>query len=175
MTEAAEKRPVVRLETSLGPIKIELWPDKAPITVDNFLTYVREGFYDGLLFHRVVPFFIVQTGGFEPGMVYRQPTHPPIENEAKDGEKNKRGTVAMARAYPINSAAAQFFINLVDNPAFDHRSLAPQEYGYAVFGKVIEGMGTVERMASFKTTTRAQHRNVPVEDIVLVRALVEEE
>ena len=175
MTDSTIKYPVVRFETSMGPIKVELWPDKAPITVANFLTYVKEGFYDGLIFHRTVSMFVVQTGGFEPGMVYRTPTHPTIENEAKNGVQNKRGTLAMARAYPINSAAAQFFINVVDNPKLDHKGPAPHEYGYAVFGKVTEGMSTVERMTMVKTTTRVQHRNVPVEDIVIIRAIVEEE
>jgi len=175
MAETTGKNPVVRLETTMGPIKVELWPDKAPITVANFLTYVKEGFYDGLLFHRVVPMFIVQTGGFEPGMVYRSPTHPPIDNEANNGEKNKRGTLAMARAFPIKSGAAQFFINMVDNPKLDHHGPQPQEYGYAVFGKVIEGFGNVERMNTVKLTVRENHKDVPLDDIVLIRATVEQE
>ena len=155
--------------------KVELWPDKAPITVANFLTYVKEGFYDGLIFHRATPMFMVQTGGFEPGMVYRPPTHPPIDNEAANGEKNKLGTLAMARAFPIKSAAAQFFINLVDNPKLDHKGPEPQNYGYAVFGQVIEGMGTVERMTTVKLTVRENHKDVPLEDIKLIRAIVEQE
>ncbi|MBW1917632.1 MAG: peptidylprolyl isomerase [Deltaproteobacteria bacterium] len=175
MTETTGTNPVVRLETTMGPIKAELWPDKAPITVANFLTYVKEGFYDGLIFHRATPMFMVQTGGFEPGMVYRPPTHPPIDNEAANGEKNKRGTLAMARAFPIKSAAAQFFINLVDNPKLDHKGPEPQNYGYAVFGQVIEGMGTVERMTTVKLTVRENHKDVPLEDIKLIRAIVEQE
>lgn len=175
MTEPTAKRPVVRFETTMGPIKMELWSDKAPITVDNFLTYVKEGFYDGLIIHRVVSMFVVQTGGFEPNMVYRPPTHPTIANEAKNGEQNKRGALAMARAYPIDSAAAQFFINVVDNPKLDHKGPNPQEYGYAVFGKVIEGMSTVERMTMVKTRILEQHRNVPAEDITIIRAIVEAE
>ncbi len=174
MTEPGRKLPVVRLETSLGNVRIELRPDKAPITVDNFLTYVKEGFYDGLIFHRVVSNFVVQTGGFEPGMVYREPTHPPIKNEADNGLKNVRGAVAMARAYPINSAAAQFFINMVDNPRLDHHGPEPVEFGYAVFGQVIEGMEVLEKMALIPVTVMAQHQNVPVRDIIIARAVVEE-
>ncbi|MBW1992193.1 MAG: peptidylprolyl isomerase [Deltaproteobacteria bacterium] len=174
MTGQNQKRPVVRLETTLGTIRIELRPDKAPITVDNFLTYVKEGFYDGLIFHRVVPNFIIQTGGFEPGMVYRQPTHPTIKNEADNGLKNQRGAVAMARAYPIDSAAAQFFINLADNPRLDHRGPDPVDFGYAVFGQVIEGMEVLEKMGFIPTGIRAQHHDVPVRDIILTRAVLEE-
>jgi|UniRef100_A0A7C3SI60 cyclophilin family peptidyl-prolyl cis-trans isomerase len=174
MSEQSGKFPVVRLETSLGTVKIALRPDKAPITVNNFLTYVKEGFYDGLIFHRVVSNFIVQTGGFEPGMVYRTPTHPPIKNEADNGLKNVRGAVAMARAYPIDSAAAQFFINLVDNPRLDHYGPEPAEFGYAVFGQVVEGMEVLEKMAFFPVTVQAQHQNVPVQDIIIVKAVLEE-
>lgn len=174
MTEASRKFSVVRLETSLGAVRIELRPDKAPITVENFLTYVKEGFYDGLIFHRVVPNFVVQTGGFEPGMVYREPTHPPIRNEADNGLKNVRGAVAMARAYPINSAAAQFFINMADNPRLDHHGPEPAEFGYAVFGRVIEGMEILEKMTFMPVTATAQHLNVPVQDILIIKALVEE-
>lgn len=173
MSSTPKANPVVRLETSLGPIRVALWPDVAPITVQNFLTYVQEGFYDGLLLHRVVPYFVVQGGGFEPGMVYRAPTHPPIKNEAASGQKNRRGTMAMARAYPVDSAAAQFFINLVDNPSLDHRSSDPREYGYAVFGEVLEGMDLAEKMAMALTETRAGHSQVPREDMVIKRAVVE--
>jgi cyclophilin family peptidyl-prolyl cis-trans isomerase len=168
------KNPTVTFTTSMGTLKIELWPDKAPVTVENFLAYVREGFYDGLIFHRVIPYFVVQAGGFEPGMVYRDPTHPTIKNEADNGEKNTKATLSMARAYPINSAATQFFINLQDNTALDHRGSAPPEFGYAVFGKVIEGIEAVEKMAVVKTGNRGQHQNVPVEDIVITRAQIDE-
>ena len=172
MPPASTANPVVDLDTSLGLIRVELWPDAAPITVKNFLTYVQEGFYDGLIFHRVVPYFIVQAGGFQPGMGYRAPTHPTIKNEAKNGPKNRRGTIAMARAYPVDSAAAQFFINVVDNPALDHQSDEPREYGYTVFGQVIVGMHIVEMMSTLPTETRAGHQNVPKKDILLQRALV---
>jgi len=175
MTEQSQQQhPVVRLETSMGTVKIELRPDKAPVTVKNFLTYVNEGFYDGLIFHRVVPNFVIQAGGFEPGMVYREPTHPPIKNEADNGLKNQRGTVAMARAYPIDSAAAQFFINMVDNPRLDHHGPEPVEFGYAVFGRVIEGMDVLEKMAFIPTGMQSQHQNVPMRDIIITKATVEE-
>ncbi len=173
MSLTPEVNPVVHLETSLGLISLELWPEAAPLTAENFLTYVNEGFYDGLIFHRVVPMFVVQGGGFEPGMVYHAPTHPTIANEAANGQKNRRGTVAMARAYPINSAAAQFFINVVDNPQLDHKGLDPREYGYAVFGQVKAGMHFVEMMSTLPTETRAAHQNVPQNDILMKRAWVE--
>ncbi len=174
MSEQSQQYPVVRLETSLGTIRIELWPDKAPITANNFLTYVQDGFYDGLIFHRVVSNFIVQAGGFEPGMVYREPTHPPIKNEADNGLKNQRGAIAMARAYPIDSAAAQFFINMVDNPRLDHHGPEPVEFGYAVFGKVVEGMDVLDKMAFIPVGMQAQHHNVPARDIIITKAAVEE-
>ncbi len=170
MTESPAQRPQVNLETSLGLIVIELWPEAAPVTVENFLTYVQEGFYDGLIFHRVVPGFVAQAGGFEPGMVYRQPTHPPIKNEAANGKPNRGGTLAMARAYPIDSAAAQFFINLADNPALNHRGDDPPSYGYAVFGRVVAGMEVVEAMAEIPRESRGQHRDVPARDVVIERA-----
>jgi cyclophilin family peptidyl-prolyl cis-trans isomerase len=172
MSQTPKANPVVHLETSRGRISLELWPEAAPVTVENFLTYVREGFYDGLIFHRVVPMFVVQAGGFEPGMVYRTPTHPTIVNEAANGQKNRQGTVAMARAYPINSAAAQFFINVVDNPKLDHKGPDPREYGYAVFGQVKEGMHLVEIMSMLPHETREGHHNVPQEDVLIKRAWV---
>jgi cyclophilin family peptidyl-prolyl cis-trans isomerase len=172
MSQNPKAKPVVHLETSRGRISLELWPEVAPITVENFLTYVREGFYDGLIFHRVVPMFVVQAGGFEPGMVYRSPTHPTIANEAANGQKNRRGTVAMARALPIDSAAAQFFFNVVDNPQLDHKGSDPREYGYAVFGQVKEGMPVVETMSMLPRETRAGHSNVPQEDVLIERAWV---
>lgn len=175
MPEDKPHYPIVVLETTMGTIKLELWPDKAPITVENFLTYVREGFYDGLIFHRAVQNFVVQTGGYEPGMVYRQPTHPPIKNEADNGLQNKRGTIAMARAYPINSAAAQFFINLADNPKLDHKGPEPVNFGYAVFGRVISGLHLLEILASKPVTVREQHQNVPYEEEVILKAYVEGE
>jgi cyclophilin family peptidyl-prolyl cis-trans isomerase len=174
MVEQNRQNPVVRLETTMGTIRIELWLDKAPITVQNFLTYVNEGFYDGLIFHRLMSNFIVQTGGFEPGMVYREPTHPTIKNEAAKGLNNRYGTIAMARAYPIDSAAAQFFINLVDNPKLDHHGTDPVTFGYAVFGQVIEGMDVLQKMSFIPVGMQGQHHNVPTRDIIITKAAVEE-
>ena len=175
MTKPVAKNPVVLLETTLGDIKLELNPDKAPVTVSNFLTYVREGFYDGLIFHRIISTAMVQTGGFKPDMIYQEPTHPAIVNEAQNGLFNERGAIAMARAYPIDSAAAQFFINVVDNPELDHKGTTPQDFGYAVFGRVIDGMGVVDKMTWIPTGPEGEHRNVPQENIVILKASVLED
>jgi len=169
------KNPEVILETSLGFIKLELFPDKAPATVADFLTYVREGFYDGVIFHRIISNAIVQGGGFRPGMVLQEPTHPAIVNEANNGLVNERGAIAMARAYPVDSAATQFFINVVDNPSLDHRGADPLEFGYAVFGRVVEGMDVVEKMTWMPTGPVGDHRNVPQENITILKASVVEE
>jgi len=174
MTQTA-KNPEVILETTLGFIKLELFPDKAPVTVANFLTYVREGFYDGLLFHRIISNAIVQGGGFGLDLVYREPTHPAIVNEAKNGLKNERGAVAMARAFPVDSAATQFFINVVDNPALDYRGDDSLEFGYAVFGRVAEGMEVVDKMTWMPTCPVGDHRNVPQENIIILKASVVED
>jgi len=169
------KNPLVALETTLGTIKLELFPQEAPVTVANFLEYVKEGFYDGLIFHRIISNAIVQAGGFTPGLEYRAPTRPPIINEAKNGLKNVRGTVAMARAYPINSACTQFFINVVDNTRLDHHGDDPRDYGYAVFGQVVEGMFVVDQMTWIPTGRRGDLQNVPETDIVILKARVLEE
>jgi cyclophilin family peptidyl-prolyl cis-trans isomerase len=175
MSQPVAQNPTVLLETTLGDIKLELYPDQAPVTVANFLTYVREGFYDGIIFHRIISNAIVQAGGFKPGLSYQEPTHPAIVNEAQNGLKNERGAVAMARAYPIDSAAAQFFINVVDNPELDHKGPEPQNFGYAVFGRVIDGMGVVEKMTWIPTGPVGEHRNVPQENIIILKAQVLEE
>jgi len=175
MTQQATRNPEVILETTLGPIRLELFPDKAPATVANFLAYVREGFYDGLIFHRIISNALVQGGGFKPGLVCQDPTHPPIVNEAQNGLKNERGAIAMARAFPINSAASQFYINVVDNPSLDHRGPGPLEFGYAVFGRVTEGMEVVDKMTWIPTGPVGEHRNVPQQDIVILKASVVEE
>lgn len=175
MTQPAAKNPEVILETSLGVIKLELFPDKAPVTVANFLTYVREGFYDGLIFHRIISNAIVQGGGFRPDLVCQLPTHTAIVNEAQNGLRNERGAVAMARAYPIDSAATQFFINVVDNPTLDHRGPDPRDFGYAVFGRVTDGMEVVDKMTWIPTGTVGDHRNVPQENIIILRASVVED
>jgi cyclophilin family peptidyl-prolyl cis-trans isomerase len=155
--------PVVVLETSMGRIKIGLHKDKAPITVDNFIKYVRSGHYDGTIFHRVIPKFMAQGGGFEPDMSER-PTRPPIRNEAKNGLRNLRGTVAMARTEAADSATAQFFINVKDNPFLD---FGIRGAGYAVFGEVLEGMDVVDKMVLVPTTTKGVNQNVPVTPIVI--------
>jgi peptidyl-prolyl cis-trans isomerase B (cyclophilin B) len=175
MTQTVAKNPRVILETSLGSIKLELFPDKAPVTVANFLAYVREGFYDGLIVHRIISNALVQAGGFRPGMVYQEPTHPAIVNEAQNGLSNERGTVAMARAFPIDSAAAQFYINVVDNTELDYRGPEPQDFGYAVFGQVTEGMEVVDKMTWIPTGMVGEHRNVPQENIIINKASVLED
>jgi len=161
-----EDNPVVEMKTSKGTIKIELYSDKAPITVENFLTYVNEGFFDGLIFHRVIPDFMIQAGGHNPDMS-RKPTHPPIKNEAKNGLSNLRGTIAMARTNLIDSAASQFFINLKDNTFLDHKGDSPREFGYCVFGKVISGMDVVDAIAKVETGNKAGHNDVPLETVLI--------
>ncbi|MBN1391406.1 MAG: peptidyl-prolyl cis-trans isomerase [Sedimentisphaerales bacterium] len=159
----------VKLETTMGDIVIELDEKAAPVTVKNFLTYVEEGFYDGTIFHRVIPNFMIQGGGFIPNMEQKK-THPPIVNEAKNGLKNNRGTIAMARTNNPDSATSQFFINHKDNDFLNYAG--PDKPGYAVFGKVVDGMETVDKIASVKTTQKGPHANVPVEPVVIKSAKV---
>jgi len=154
-----KEKPVVVMETSAGTIKLELYPDKAPITVKNFLQYVDDKFYDGTIFHRVISDFMIQGGGFEPGMKEKK-TRDPIKNEAPNGLSNTAGTIAMARTSELDSATAQFFINVEDNSRLDK----PR---YCVFGKVIEGMDVVNKIKEVKTGNRGGHENVPVEDVVI--------
>lgn len=165
-TTDQEPRPRVRLVTSKGTIVVELDREKAPITVSNFLRYVEDGFYDGTIFHRVVPDFVIQGGGFTPDLT-RKDTRPPIINESNNGLSNLRGTIAMARTNDPDSATSQFYINLVDNTSLDY---APDRPGYAVFGRVIEGMDVVDAIAAVETTTRNGFNDVPVENIVIERA-----
>jgi peptidyl-prolyl cis-trans isomerase A (cyclophilin A) len=160
--------PVVSLVTSLGEIRIALRPDKAPVTVENFLKYVKAGHYSGTIFHRVIPGFMVQGGGMDAKMV-EKPTRPPIRNEAKNGLRNSRGTVAMARTNDPNSATAQFFISVKDNHALD---FGIRGAGYAVFGEVIEGMDVVDRIVAVRTGTRGGHQDVPETPIVIKSARV---
>ena len=160
---------VVKLQTSMGNIVIELNEQAAPVTVKNFLGYVQSGFYDGTIFHRVIPGFMIQGGGFTPKMV-RKKTLDPIINEAKNGLSNKRGTIAMARTNNPNSATSQFFINHRDNDFLNY--MDDNQPGYAVFGKVIEGMDVVDAIASVKTTTRDGMENVPVEPVEIVSAKI---
>lgn len=164
--------PRIMLETSLGEITIGLYAERAPISVANFLEYVDAGFYDGVLFHRVLPGFMVQSGGFLPGMIAKQ-TGPPIVNESDNGLKNLRGTVAMAREPGKDSATSQFFINQVDMPRFDYRP--PIDYGYAVFGRVLTGMDVVDQIAAVgvhdvDVDDGTVHQGVPDEDVILLRA-----
>jgi len=170
ITQAAEtKNPVVVMETSLGPITIQLWPDRAPVTVDNFLRYVDNGLYDGLIFHRVIPGFMIQGGGFDQQMVELS-SYPAIENEAREDVPNRRGTLAMARTREVDSATSQFFINLVDNDFLNRTGSAPSNYGYAVFGEVMDGMDVVDQIASVPTTSRRGYQDVPVEPVIIEQA-----
>ncbi|MEI6387818.1 MAG: peptidylprolyl isomerase [Spirochaetota bacterium] len=162
----------VRFETSLGAIEIETFGDEAPATVENFVAYVKSGFYDGTIFHRVIPGFVVQGGGMVPGMEEKE-TKAPIRNEAAKAPKNLRGSLSMARTNDPHSATSQFFINLVDNRSLD--AGGPAGPGYCVFGKVVEGMEVVDAMAKVKTGRRTPHADVPTEDIVLTRATVASE
>ena len=154
-------------ETTLGNIEIELFEKEAPVTTANFLGYVDDGFFDGLIFHRVMNGFMIQGGGFEPGMKQKK-VKAPIKNEATNGLKNSRGTLAMARTNVVDSATAQFFVNLVDNDFLDHTG--PSNYGYAVFGKVTSGMDVIDKIAKVATTNRAGHQNVPAADVTITKA-----
>lgn len=159
----------VKLETTMGDIVIELNEEAAPITVGNFLRYVSEGFYDGTIFHRVIPNFMIQGGGFTADMV-RKPTHAPIPNEAANGLKNDRGTVAMARMDNPDSATSQFFINHKNNDALNYQGAVKP--GYAVFGSVVNGMDVVDRIAAVKTTRKGPYSDVPVEPVIIKSARV---
>ena len=165
-------RPVVQFETSMGVIKVELYPDKAPITVKNFMAYVRDGHYDGTVFHRVIRDFMIQGGGFTKDMKEKGTKYPPIKNEADNGLKNDRGAVSMARTSVVDSATAQFFINTVNNDFLNHRSKTPQGYGYAVFGKVIEGMDVVDKVRAVPTGSSGMHQDVPKQPVVILKATV---
>jgi cyclophilin family peptidyl-prolyl cis-trans isomerase len=162
------KNPVVELDTSEGKIKIELFEDKAPVTVKNFLKYVDDKHYDGTIFHRVIADFMIQGGGFESGLKEKR-TRAPIKNESSNGVSNKRGTLAMARTSEPDSASAQFFINVKDNTFLD-RANARDKVGYAVFGQVIEGMNVVDRIRQVETGNQGGHENVPVRDVALKTA-----
>jgi peptidyl-prolyl cis-trans isomerase B (cyclophilin B) len=158
----------VRMKTTMGEIVLETEDDKAPETAANFLTYVKEGFYDGTIFHRVIDGFMIQGGGFEENMTQKK-THAPIKNEADNGLGNVTGTVAMARTSKPHSATAQFFINVNDNPFLDFRSATDDGWGYCVFGRVVEGMDVVERIKKVPTTRRAGHSDVPVDTVIIDR------
>jgi cyclophilin family peptidyl-prolyl cis-trans isomerase len=159
-----EKASTVIISTTKGDITVKLNPEKAPISTANFLKYVDERFYDDTIFHRVISDFMIQGGGFKADMKEKE-THAPIDNEAKNGLSNKRGTIAMARTNVVNSATAQFFINTVDNQRLDYKSDA--NYGYAVFGEVTSGMDVVDKIREVRTTTKAGNDDVPVENIII--------
>jgi len=165
--------PHVKLHTNKGDILIELDADKAPNTVKNFLVYVKEGFYDGTIFHRVINNFMIQGGGFEPGMKQKQ-THAPIENEANNGLKNDRYTLAMARTADPHSATAQFFINIADNDFLNFSAPTSSGWGYAVFGRVTEGTEVVDEIKKVKTGNKGFHQDVPVEDVIIESATLVE-
>lgn len=167
---AAQKKagPLVTLKTTKGDITIELAQDRAPATVKNFLDYAREGFYNGTVFHRVIPGFMIQCGGFTADMQQKK-TRAPIKNEADNGLRNARGTLAMARTSDINSATSQFFINLTDNSFLDH---GIRDFGYAVFGRVTAGMDVIDTIAGVATGSVGPHQNVPVEPVVINSAVV---
>jgi len=170
-SNAPKGNPVVVFETNMGSFEVELYPDKAPVSVENFLGYVKEGFYDGLIFHRVIDGFMIQGGGMDENMKLMQ-TREPIKNEAGNGLTNDEYTIAMARTNVINSTTSQFFINVKDNAFLNHRDETPQGYGYAVFGKVISGFETVDKIKGVQTTTKAGHQNVPVHLVVIKKAYV---
>jgi peptidyl-prolyl cis-trans isomerase A (cyclophilin A) len=166
----AQNNPKVRMNTSMGDIVLELYPDKAPKTVENFLQYVGDKHYDGTVFHRVMDGFMIQGGGFTPDM-QQKPTRAPVPLEATNGLKNDRGTIAMARTSNPNSATAQFFINVVNNAMLNAPS--PDGYGYTVFGKVIQGMDTVDKIKGVATGNKGMHQNVPLNNVTILKATLE--
>lgn len=159
---------IVLFETSAGDFEVELYPEKAPITVENFLAYVNKAFFEGLIFHRVIDGFMIQGGGFDEDMNQKQ-TGKPIKNEAGNGLKNEKYTVAMARTNVVDSATAQFFINVEDNDFLDHRDESPAGFGYAVFGKVVSGTDVIDAIKGIKTTTKQYYEDVPVEPVIIRR------
>lgn len=173
-TWAAAPNPKVRLETNKGNIVIELNQKAAPQTVKNFLTYTREGFYNGTIFHRVIKGFMIQGGGMTADMKQKD-TNSPVPNEADNGLKNTKGTLAMARTGNPHSATAQFFINTVNNPSLDHTQKNPQGWGYCVFGKVVEGMDVVMSIEQSPTTSKFPHQNVPATPILIKKATIIEQ
>jgi len=171
----SEQNPQVMLETSMGNIQVELFKGKAPITVRNFLSYIKDSFYDGLIFHRVIKDFMVQGGGMNENLETKKPKYA-IKNEANNGLLNKRGTLAMARTAVVDSATCQFFINTVDNAFLDHKGKRDEDFGYCVFGQVLEGMDVVDQIRGVKTGNKSGHSDVPLEPVFIVSArLIEQE
>lgn len=166
MAESSTQNSLIRFETSHGGFTVELFPKEAPVTVENFLGYVDEGFFDGTIFHRIVPGFVIQGGGLDQEFRSKQ-TRAPIRNEAKNGLKNLRGTLSMARTGVVDSATSQFFVNLADNAFLDHSA---RDFGYAVFARVTEGMEVVDTIAGVETGRRKGYQDAPMEDVVIVSA-----
>ncbi len=164
---------MIKLNTNMGTISIELDADKAPNTAANFLQYAKDGFYDGTIFHRVINNFMIQGGGMQPGMIEKE-TRAPIENEADNGLSNVTGSIAMARTNDPHSATAQFFINVADNAFLDHTAPNPQGWGYCVFGKVVDGMDVVEKIKAVPTGNAGYHQDVPTEDVIIESVEVED-
>ena len=162
----ASANPVVCISTSAGDFWAEIFADKAPVSADNFLAYVKEGFFDGLIFHRVIQRFMIQGGGFDSNMQQKK-TKAPIKNEAGNGVKNTTGTLAMARTNVVDSATSQFFINVADNDFLDHKNNNSDGYGYAVFGRVTKGMDVVQKLEKVRTGSKGLHQDVPVEPVVI--------
>lgn len=174
LAAAAERsKPLVKLETSMGEIVLELNSEKAPATAANFLQYVKDGFYDGTTFHRVISTFMIQGGGFDATM-QEKPTRAPIKNEANNGLANAPYTIAMARTQDPHSATSQFFINVADNKMLNHRDQTMPGWGYCVFGKVIKGQEVVDKIKAVATATKGMHQNVPVEPVTIIKATVME-
>ena len=161
---------MITIKTSHGDIGVELFDDKAPVTCENFRQYARDGFFDGTIFHRVIPNFMIQGGGFDADM-RQKPTREPIKNEADNGEKNERGTLAMARTMNVDSATAQFFINLKDNDFLNHGG---RDFGYAVFGRVTDGMDVVDAIAGVETGNHGGHQDVPVEAVTITAVTIDD-
>ena len=172
--EANKEINVVTFETTLGSITIELFEKDAPITTQNFIDYVESDFYNGTLFHRIIPGFVIQGGGLEQGLSDKD-NNASIKNEANNGQKNLKWTLSMARTSDPHSATSQFFINLENNPSLDHTSETPQGWGYAVFGTVIDGFDTVEKIASVETGNVGNHQDVPLEDILVISSKITKE
>ena len=169
--EKAAVNPMVLLETNYGNITLELFSKEAPMSVENFLSYVKDGFYDNTVFHRVVKGFVLQAGGMTEDMAQKKQKDA-IKNEATNGLSNKRGTISMARTSAINSGTSHFFVNLVDNARLDHKGKEPATYGYAVFGKVADGMDVVDKIAEVKVTTKGRHENVPADPVIIKKASI---
>jgi cyclophilin family peptidyl-prolyl cis-trans isomerase len=168
----APGNPVAVITTTMGEITVELFKDRAPASVENFVQYATDGFFNGTIFHRVIPGFMIQGGGFTPDLT-EKPTRPPIRNEATNGLSNVRGTLAMARTQALRSATSQFFISVSDNRSkLDHRGYSPSDFGYAVFGRVLSGIEVADKIAAVKTATSGPHSDVPIEPVLITGVLV---